>query len=133
MVRRSSAEAMVNSPLHFARFEFKYVLRAQKRREVESDLLYFLEYDPFVENRDNHRYFVRSLYFDDPNFTAFHDKIDGLHSRSKFRLRTYTFDSKETAPIFLEIKGRHNNLVFKHRTPVQRDPALPASLTTAAA
>jgi len=120
MVRGGSAEAMVSSPLHFARFEFKYILGAQKRREVESDLLYFLEYDPFVEHRDNHRYFVRSLYFDDPNFTAFHDKIDGLHSRSKFRLRTYAFDSKETAPIFLEIKGRHNNLVFKHRTPVQR-------------
>jgi SPX domain protein involved in polyphosphate accumulation len=121
MVRGGLPEAVVTSPLHFARFEFKYVLRAQKRREVESDLLYFLEYDPFVQNRDNHRYFVRSLYFDDPNFTAFHDKIDGLHSRSKFRLRTYAFDFKESVPIFLEIKGRHNNLVFKHRTPVQRE------------
>ena len=104
MVRGGSPEAMVNSPLHFARFEFKYVLRAKKRREVESDLLYFLEYDPFVENRDNHRYFVRSLYFDDPNFTAFHDKIDGLHSRSKFRLRTYAFDSKKRCRSFSKLR-----------------------------
>ena len=116
-----AVETISGSPLHFARFEFKYVLRERKRRAVESDLLYFLEYDPFVERQDNHHYFVRSLYFDDPKFSAFHDKIDGLHSRSKFRLRTYAFDFNETVPIFLEVKGRHNNLVFKDRTPIQRD------------
>jgi hypothetical protein len=31
------------SPLHFARFEFKYILSAAKRKAVEKDLLYFLD------------------------------------------------------------------------------------------
>ena len=106
------------SSLHFVRFEFKYILSAQKRRELEGDLLYFLEYDPFVAKRKNHKYHVRSLYFDDPIYSAFHDKEDGLHSRSKFRLRTYASTLSDDAPLFLEVKGRHNNLVFKHRTPI---------------
>ena len=107
------------SPLHFARFEFKYILSAAKRKAVEKDLLYFLDYDPFVALLPDHRYFVRSLYFDDPSYSAFHDKIDGLKSRHKFRVRTYTQTFTDSVPIFLEIKGRHNNLVYKHRAPVQ--------------
>ena len=39
------------SPLHFARFEFKYILSAAKRKAVEKDLLYFLDYDPFVDRK----------------------------------------------------------------------------------
>jgi hypothetical protein len=108
------------SPLHFARFEFKYILSADKRQAVEQELRYFLQFDPFVAKRPDHRYTVRSLYYDDPGYSAFHDKIDGLHSRSKFRLRTYASDALDDVPMFLEIKGRHNNLVFKNRTPIDR-------------
>ena len=118
MVSKPSSQLETHSPLNFARFEFKYILSAAKRARLERDLLYFLEYDPFVEHRENHTYYVRSLYYDDPAFTAFHDKIDGLHSRSKFRVRTYSQTFDDAIPIFLEIKGRHNNLVFKNRTPV---------------
>ena len=35
---RAKADA---SPLHFARFEFKYILSAAKRKAVEKDLLIF--------------------------------------------------------------------------------------------
>ena len=119
MVERNSGSKKGISPLHFARFEFKYILSAARRKAVESDLLYFLEFDPFVADRTDHTYFVRSLYYDDPYFSAFHDKIDGLKYRYKFRVRTYSRSHENDVPVFLEIKGRHNNLVFKHRTPVQ--------------
>ena len=101
--------------LHFSRFEFKYVLPGAVREEVESELQHFLELDPHVSRQAESRYFVRSLYFDDPFFTAFHEKADGLHTRSKFRVRTYSSDSAARTPWFLEIKGRYNNLVLKHR------------------
>jgi len=102
--------------LHFARFEFKYLLSKSLRKDLESELNYFLEFDPFVQACSTHQYFVRSLYYDDPDFTCFYDKIDGLHLRSKFRIRTYTNCLEQVAPQFLELKGRYNNLVFKHRT-----------------
>jgi len=102
--------------LHFARFEFKYILHKKLRDEVESELQYFMGFDPFVEDKPDYRYFVRSLYFDDPAFSCYYDKTDGLRTRSKFRLRTYTETPEDTiVPRFLEIKGRHNNLVYKHR------------------
>ena len=109
---------MSNTKLHFARFEFKYVLPQELRNELEKELQYFLEFDPYVENRENHQYFVRSLYFDDAQHTCFYDKMEGIHTRSKFRVRTYTDDPYDGTPQFLEIKGRYNNLVLKHRTPL---------------
>ena len=110
-----TGEEVPASRLHFSRFEFKYLLNANRRVALESDLQHFLQYDPFVALRENHQYPVRSLYFDDPRYSAFHDKIDGLLSRSKFRVRTYSGSIDDDAPVFLEIKGRTNNLVFKHR------------------
>ncbi|GIT49437.1 MAG: hypothetical protein Ct9H300mP14_13650 [Gammaproteobacteria bacterium] len=61
--------------------------------------------------------FCPQSYFDDPPIRI-SDKIDGLKSRYKFRVRTYTSSPEMNVPVFLEIKGRHNNLVFKHRTPI---------------
>jgi SPX domain protein involved in polyphosphate accumulation len=112
------------SPLHFARFEFKYLLSASLREEIEKELKFFLQYDPFVADKVEHVYPVRSLYYDDPVFSAFYDKVDGLHSRSKYRIRTYSFEANKQAPVFLEIKGRHNNLVYKHRVPITSEKNL---------
>jgi len=108
--------------LHFSRFEFKYLLPRELRSQVEAELSHFVELDPFVKKQEGQTYLVRSLYWDDPDLTAFHDKNDGMMHRSKFRLRTYTFGAEDPTPRFLEIKGRHNNLVFKHRTPVEMGP-----------
>jgi len=104
--------------LHFLRFEFKYVLDAALRRGVEAELQHFVELDPYVASQPEHLYFVRSLYFDDKALTAFHDKMDGMLTRTKFRVRTYGRTIDDPAPWFLESKGRHNNLVVKHRTPI---------------
>ena len=62
--------------LHFSRFEFKYLLSTQHQREIERELNYFLTLDPFVATQPDHRYPVRSLYFDDPVFTSYYEKID---------------------------------------------------------
>lgn len=115
------AGAEQKTKLDFSRFEFKYVMPTEMIREVETELGHFVELDPFVVDHPDHRYPVRSLYFDDRAYTAFYDKIDGLHTRFKFRVRTYTVDVETPAPLFLEIKGRYNNLVFKHRTSVDTE------------
>lgn len=103
--------------LHFSRFEFKYILPKSKRDEVESELRYFLTLDPYVAEKPNKKYFVRSLYFDDSSFSNYYEKTDGMLDRQKFRIRTYTDDPKEGCSTFLEIKGKHNALVYKHRSP----------------
>ena len=107
----------LQAKLHFSRFEFKYVLSRALREQVEAELGHFVELDPYVQGQPHQQYFVRSLYFDDPQYTSFREKQDGQHSRSKFRIRTYARTITDPAPWFLEIKGRYNNLVFKHRSP----------------
>jgi len=113
----------VPAKLHFLRFEFKYVLRADLRREIESELSYFVQLDPYVGTRVDKKYLVRSLYFDDPSYSCYFAKVQGDLHRAKFRLRTYSCDPAEACVTFLEIKGRHNALVFKHRTPLARGAA----------
>jgi hypothetical protein len=103
--------------LHFLRFEFKYVMARAVCDEVEAELRHFVELDPYVAAQPDHRYLVRSLYFDDPDFSCYREKCDGVHTRRKFRIRTYGREPDGNAPWFLETKGRYNNLVFKHRTP----------------
>jgi hypothetical protein len=114
--------------LEFTRYEFKYVLSPTLRREVEAELAQFVHLDPFVSAQEAQRYVVRSLYWDDTVHTAYHEKIDGMLRRSKFRLRTYSRDPAQGAPVFLEVKGRNNERVFKHRVPVA---AAHAELTAA--
>ncbi len=104
------------SPLHFSRFECKYVLDPARRAAIAADLAPFMKPDERGVADAAAGYFVRSLYFDDPSMSAFHAKMDGLRTRSKFRLRTYATGPDDPAPWYLERKGRHDGRVFKHRT-----------------
>ena len=107
---------MAEAKLHFLRYEFKYVLPLVLRNEIEKELGYFMELDPFVVGKPDSRYFVRSLYFENETFSNYYQKIDGQKTRSKFRIRTYTDRDDEPSPVFLEIKGRRGGVVFKHRS-----------------
>lgn len=120
MTEPSSTERPTGTKLHFSRFEFKYLLPRAKREELEGQFQYFVDLDPFVAGRPDSKYFVRSLYFDDARRSNYWEKEDGLKRRQKFRVRTYTDDPTDDTPRFLEIKGRHDGLVFKHRTPLAR-------------
>ncbi|MEM8710154.1 MAG: polyphosphate polymerase domain-containing protein [Planctomycetota bacterium] len=123
--------ATTGAKLHFSRFEFKYVLTQEVRDELETQFQYFVELDPYVATKEGAKYFVRSLYFDNDAHVNYWEKEDGKKHRQKFRLRTYTQDPSDGTPRFLEIKGRHNNLVFKHRTPLlteARDDVSPSTL-----
>ena len=74
---------------------------------------------------DNHAgpdggYWIRSLYFDDRNYTALREKLDGVKDRSKFRIRYYNFDDSY---IVLEKKERNGDLCRKTSQRVSREVA----------
>ena len=60
----------------------------------------------------NGKYFIRSLYFDDPLDTALREKLDGVNRREKFRIRYYNFN---TELIRLEKKSKQNGLGRKEQ------------------
>ena len=61
------------------------------------------------------KYFIRSLYFEDPADTALREKLDGVDRREKFRIRYYDGD---TSLIHLEKKSKINGLCRKESAAV---------------
>ena len=71
------------------------------------------------ENADENReYHIRSLYFDNAFNSAFHDKINGVKNRSKYRIRIYNFSDKK---IRLECKSKYGDLISKTSAVISRD------------
>lgn len=99
----------------FSRYEFKYLLNAAQRDAIEKEILNFMTYDGHVHPEFGNSYIVRSLYFDNESAVFYHEKIDGIKSRKKYRLRTYGHEYCPNTPVFFEQKGRHIDRTFKHR------------------
>ena len=68
----------------------------------------------------NGQYHIRSLYFDNANDKALREKIDGVNSREKFRIRFYNLD---TSLIHLEKKSKLNGLGTKFSAPLSAEEA----------
>ena len=99
----------------FTRFEFKYILATERAQSLETEIRNFMDYDGHVSENYDENYYVRSLYFDNERRSNYYEKIDGIRSRRKYRLRTYAPEPSAEVPIYLEEKNRIDNRVFKHR------------------
>ena len=69
------------------RNELKFYLNPADACFLQRRLMHVLDRDSHTT--DGLSYSVHSLYFDDPVLSAFHDKIDGLEKRAKYRIRYY--------------------------------------------
>ena len=56
---------------------------------------------------------VRSLYYDDPDYSAYADKVEGVFNRDKFRIRTYEPTREEATSIKVEVKTREGYIIYK--------------------
>ncbi len=103
----------------FSRFEFKYIIKRSVSEAIQNEVKNFTKIDGYANNKG--KYLVRSLYFDNNLFSNFHDKIDGVKKRYKFRIRTYTDHDNLNTPLFLEMKGRNNLRTYKIRTQINKN------------
>lgn len=90
------------------RHEYKYLISAQSAQLLKLRLPHLLHLDP--HSGDTGQYTIRSLYFDDLDFSAYREKIDGTDHRTKFRIRCYNY---ETGVFKLERKEKHGHLTRK--------------------
>jgi len=97
------------------RFEYKYPIAEYDAELLAARLKHLVAYDQHCD--DTGHYIVRSLYFDDFHNTALYEKINGYHTRAKFRLRLY--DGK-TDFIRLEKKSKLDNMTLKESAAVTR-------------
>ncbi len=95
------------------RFESKYKISRFQYHRVKNALMPFMQLDPFSIAAPEHRYLVRSIYFDTPDYQAYYEKINGNCNRVKFRIRTYS-DTLENDPrIRVELKVRKGVIMEK--------------------
>lgn len=100
-------------------------LRHEVKHEISiSDMITIRQRLNAVAYPDPHavdgKYFIRSLYFDDPSDTALRDKLNGMNKREKFRIRYYNFD---TSVIHLEKKSKYNDLGNKQSAAITHGQA----------
>ncbi len=98
-----------------ARHELKYYINPAELEALKRRLLAVMRLDAHC--RGGRPYNVRSLYFDDAFDSAYFDKVDGVRTRDKYRLRIY---NASDAVIFLERKRKMGDLIQKSSLRVTR-------------
>lgn len=97
------------------RHEIKYQLSFAEAAVLRSRISLFMKKDSHVNNGGY--YTVRSLYFDDLNNSAYTEKMNGVPSRQKYRIRTY---EGSDSVIMLERKIKEGSYVYKQSARLTR-------------
>jgi hypothetical protein len=106
-----------NRMLLFRRQEIKYMIDRTTRTALARDLAAFMRPDAHAGEGG---YLVRSLYFDTPEYMAYHEKLAGMAVRHKLRIRAYGDDPSQAALIRLEVKSRHLSFINKIAVDIAR-------------
>lgn len=98
----------------FNRFELKFVISAAMRDAIYHDLIANMTLDAHGDADGYYR--VTSLYYDSPDYSCFHAKVDGIKYRRKVRVRIYGEHAEASDQLAMaEIKQRINRTVQKRR------------------
>lgn len=90
------------------RHEYKFLISQPAAELLKCRLPGLMARDPHAGPAG--QYTIRSLYFDDPHFSACEEKLAGIRDRVKYRIRCYNYD---TSLIRLEKKEKHGDLTRK--------------------
>ena len=99
------------------RLEYKYLVPNEFLNDIRADMKPFVEIDGFASKQQKKEYTVRSIYYDTPGFECYHEKVEGLKVRKKFRIRGYDTPGRDSI-VFLEIKRKYQNFIEKNRAPL---------------
>lgn len=105
----------ISSNLKF-RHELKFMINRKQYFIIRQRLLNLMDHDKHA-GADG-EYHIRSLYFDDINNTALHEKLGGVNRRAKYRIRIYNNEEKI---IHFEKKIKVNDYIAKLKEPITID------------
>lgn len=89
------------------RHELKYIITEEEMKILQNRLSPIMAYDKYAGDNG---YSIRSLYFDDRDYSAYSDKLAGVEMRKKYRIRIYNYESRQ---IKLECKRKEGNYINK--------------------
>lgn len=97
------------------RHELKFMITDLDKTGLRAVLNEVCEHDRHAVNGYYH---IRSLYFDDMYRTAYHEKLDGVEVRKKYRIRIYNCSDEV---ISLECKHKNGQYIYKESVRLTRD------------
>lgn len=97
------------------RYEQKYLINWYQYRELKQILNVIALHDRHAG--ENGEYMIRSLYFDDMYRSAYHEKLDGVYQRKKYRVRVYGCTDRV---IHLECKHKEGAYIYKESCSLTR-------------
>ncbi|QMV41200.1 polyphosphate polymerase domain-containing protein [Cohnella cholangitidis] len=98
------------------RHELKYYMNPYQYQVMKRQLRHLLRLDKHAGAAGD--YHIRSLYFDDIDNKALHEKLAGVRDREKYRIRIYNRSDKV---IHLEKKIKFNDYISKVKEPLTRE------------
>ena len=101
----------------FKRYEIKYLLNEQKKREI----LKAMEAHMKLDNHGRHT--IRNIYFDTNNYRLIRRSLEKTIYKEKLRLRSYQKTSSED-PVFVELKKKYDSVVYKRRLTLPQEQVL---------
>ncbi|MCD8481428.1 MAG: polyphosphate polymerase domain-containing protein [Verrucomicrobia bacterium] len=101
------------------RFELKYIIPHELALQIRDFIQAYLVLDSFGASQPDCSYPVHSLYLDSRDLYLHQSTINGERNRYKLRIRFY--ENRPGAPIYLEIKRRENNAIYKERCALRRE------------
>ena len=100
------------------RHEYKYLISRADAELLKLRLPCVMERDPNAG--EGGQYTIRRLYFDDIRASAYYEKMDGIDTRTKYRIRFYNYDG---SLIKLEKKEKLGNLTRKTAQTITKQDA----------
>ena len=98
------------------RHEIKYVCSEMQIPDIRNKVSTLCDLDRHVDA--DGRYYVRSVYFDDYNDTAYYENEMGVDPRRKYRIRLYNGDAEH---LLLERKTKFREKTFKESIPLSKE------------
>jgi hypothetical protein len=104
--------------MEIKRRELKYYINYIDYTYLTSILANLFNKDRYSQKIDG--YHVRSIYFDNKENNSYYQKISGIETRKKYRIRIYNLNSDI---VRLEIKNKHDNIIIKETLVIRSEDA----------
>ena len=101
----------------FKRWEIKYLITRQEKE------LLLQVMTPYMALDDYGRTTIRNLYFDTDSYRLIRRSLEKPVYKEKLRIRSYR-QAKPGSPVFVELKKKYNDVVYKRRMEMEEQQAL---------
>lgn len=101
----------------FERYELKYMLTPAQKEELLRISSPYMKEDTYGQTT------IRNLYYDTSNYRLIRRSLEKPEYKEKLRMRSYR-TAQNMEPVFLELKKKYGDKVYKRRTQIVQQEAL---------